>query len=621
MPSTISALISLLIFTLLPGISLIHIRTNVFSQLGGAIAFSIALNSLVLMLLTLFRAYTYFSAAIWIILLLLITAIIRRNRCWISSQFNFSNNPPSSLKDTVLLFPILAIVAYKSFFLPFYSWDAIASWNRWAREFAIDPTFFYSTDFFYPQYLSLGMSFPYVLSGNTSIEIASHGLSFFYFLILWTGVTRLCSFFAVPGAMGCTAIMIVGAVSGYSGTGYSDIAATGFSCLSIALILEVFKSNKLATNTALWRVSRNQAILAGLAAGTSFHYKISAPLSFGILILALVLLGGRNGFFRRFNLFLISSLSFLALVVVWVIPTNTALTPPLFHYVTTGIHGDISRMAVIFKGAKALVLDATAFNVFLVDIIVLLGACIFFIFALKKNSYAAILAISVLTGIFVWMGTANYDTRALMPFQIPAVIITLCGLIYFLQERFKKAFLPLIFLCLQCFFLLLYLIPQLSPELKLGENNLIDWAPGRNWTKTLGLLHREEQLRILRPALADLELWKRDHPRFSGTFWTDPLLVSSFNSTKSLSVARWLNKIESDGQANWKKGDYLVTTPEENDAPKLSFPILDKIVGISPTKWGPWINSALKSGVLVDESTYPSFRSLRFLEGPPKNDP
>ena len=95
-------------------------------------------------------------------------------------------------------------------------------------------------------------------------------------------------------------------------------------------------------------------------------------------------------------------------------------------------------MEVILKGAKALVLDATAFNIFLVDIIILLGACIFFVLGLKKNGYAVILGISVLTGSFVWMGTANYDTRALMPFQIPSVIITLCGLIYFLQERFKK---------------------------------------------------------------------------------------------------------------------------------------------------------------------------------------
>ena len=208
-----------------------------------------------------------------------------------------------------------------------------------------------------------------------------------------------------------------------------------------------------------------------------------------------------------------------------------------------------------------------------------------------------------------------------MPFQVPGVIITLCGLIYFVQERFRKTFLPLIFLCLQCFFLLLYLIPQLSPDLKLRGGRLIDWTPGRHWTKTLGLFNREDQLRILRPALADLELWKRDHPRFSGTFWTDPLLVSSFSSTNTLAVARWLNKIEFLGQANWKKGDYLVITPAENDAPKLLFPILDKIVGISPSKWGPWIDLALKSGVLVEEGIYPSFRSLRFSEGPPNNDP
>ena len=169
--------------------------------------------------------------------------------------------------------------------------------------------------------------------------------------------------------------------------------------------------------------------------------------------------------------------------------------------------------------------------------------------------------------------------------------------------------------------LLAYLVPQLAPDLRLGRVRAIDWTPGREWLRTLNLSGREEKLRVLRPALADLEDWKREHPGFSGTFWSDPLLVASLDRQAVAGAGRWLVLMESEGQINWKAGDFLVLTAQEDDAPKLPFPILDEMVGLSPSKWGPWIEAAVESGVLREDGTYPTLRSFRLVVQPPGRTP
>ena len=238
MPTFIPALIGLFVFSLLPGVALLDRRRPFIEQLGTSVAISVAFNSFLVMLLVLFKVYTLVMGWVWLAILLGITLLIRRDRGWIQSRFQVPALTTPEETSSGLLVPVLAIVAYKSFALPFFAWDSIASWNRWARAFALDRDFFSSTEFFHPQYLSWGMSFPYVLSGDASQELSAHGFAFFCFLILWAGVWRLSSCLSVPGALACAAVMVPLGVSSYAGTGYSDIAASGFSCLALARIMQ-----------------------------------------------------------------------------------------------------------------------------------------------------------------------------------------------------------------------------------------------------------------------------------------------------------------------------------------------------------------------------------------------
>ena len=411
MPTFIPALIGLFGFCLLPGVAFLDRRRAVIEQLGTSVAISVAFNSFLVMLLVLFKVYTLVVGWIWLAILLAVTLLIRRERGWIGSRFQVPALATPEEASTGLLVPVLAIVAYKSFALPFFAWDSIASWNRWARAFALDRDFFSSTEFFHPQYLSWGMSFPYLLSGDASQEPSAHGFAFFCFLILWAGVWRLSSCFSVPGALACSAVMVPLGVSSYVGTGYSDIAASGFSCLALAL--QAFSTPGIERDPVLRRSPRNRALLAGLAAGTAFHYKLFAPLGFGVLILGLVVLPGRSGLGRRLRLSAVSGLASLAVIVPWVLSSSAALTDPLLHYVTTGIHGGASRIGILIDGAPVFLAGTTAFSSPFIDVSVFLAGFGLFLMGSRRSAQASALGAAAVLGALVWMGQPRTTTRGL----------------------------------------------------------------------------------------------------------------------------------------------------------------------------------------------------------------
>ena len=65
--------------------------------------------------------------------------------------------------------PMLALVFFLTFFFPFWQYDAIASWNRWAMAFANGPDCLRQCRWIYPQFLSFSYSFIYKAAGTTSI--------------------------------------------------------------------------------------------------------------------------------------------------------------------------------------------------------------------------------------------------------------------------------------------------------------------------------------------------------------------------------------------------------------------------------------------------------------------
>ena len=616
MPTFIPALIGLLAFSLLPGVALLDRRRPFIEQLGTSVAISVALNSFLVMLLVLFKTYTLVIGWIWLTILLGVTLFIRQERDWIRSRFQVPALATAPEASTRLLVPVLAIVAYKSFALPFFAWDSIASWNRWARAFALDRDFFSSTEFFHPQYLSWAMSFPYVLSGDASQEPSAHGFAFFCFLILWGGVWRLSACFSVPGALACAAVMVPLGVSSYAGTGYSDIAASGFSCLALALTLEAFSASRVRGDPVLWRSTRNRALLAGLAAGTAFHYKLLAPLGFGALLLGLVVLAGRSGLGRRLRLSVLSGLAGLVVIAPWVLSSSAALTDPLLHYVTTGIHGDASRIEILVDGARVLVAGTTAFNSSFIDVSVFLAGFALFFIGSRRSAEAFALGGAALVGALVWMATANYDTRALMPFQIAAIVLSLAGLDVILDRVRNASLRYSIVLSLQVTCLLAYLIPQFAPDSRVGAARAMDWQPGRHWIKAPPLTARRNKLRFLQPALADLTAWQAEHANLTGSIWTNPLLLAELDRAEVDSRSNWMGKLEWEGEVLWQRGDVLLVCDFDRDTPKLSYPVIDGLVGSSPSTWGPWVLAAEEKGVIQLQAKYESMKVYRIVADP-----
>ena len=616
MPPFIPALIGLFGFSLLPGVALLERRRPFIEQLGTAVAISVALNSFLVMLLVLFKTYTLVIGWIWLAILVGMTLFIRRERDWIRSRVQIPALGTATETSSALLVPVLAIVAYKSFALPFFAWDSIASWNRWARAFALDRDFLSTTEFFHPQYLSWGMSFPYVLSGDVTQELSAHGFAFFCFLILWAGVWRLSACFSIPGALGCAAVMVPLGVSSYAGTGYSDIAASGFSCLALALTLEAFSTSRVRGDPVLWRSSQNLALVAGLAAGTAFHYKLLAPLGFGALLLGLVVLPGLPGLGRRLRLSVLSGLAGVAVIAPWILSGSTALTDPLLHYVTTGIHGDASRIEILLDGARVMVVGTTAFHSPFIDVFVFLAGFSLFLIGSRRSREAFALGGAAALGALVWMATANYDTRALMPFQIAAIVLSLAGLDVILDRVRNSRLRHSIVLSLQVTCLSAYLIPQLAPDFRIGAARAIDWQPGRNWIKTPPLTARNHKLRFLQPALADLTAWQAEHPNFAGAVWTNPLLLAELDPAQVDSRSHWMGKLEWEGEVRWKQGDLLLVCDFDRDTLKLSYPVIDELVGGSSSTWGPWVAAARQQGVIRLQAEYESLKAYEIVADP-----
>ena len=462
------------------------------------------------------------------------------------------------------------------------------------------------------------MSFPYVLSGDATQEPSAHGFAFFCFLILWAGVWRLSTCFSVPGALACAAVMVPLSVSGYAGTGYSDIAASGFSCLALALALEAFSTSRIGGDPVLWRSSRNRALLAGLAAGTAFHYKLLAPLGFGALVLGLVVLPGRAGLGRRLRLSALAGLAGAAVIAPWILSSSAALTDPLLHYVTTGIHGDASRIEILVEGARGLVAGTTAFRSLFIDVCVFLTGFTLFLVGSRRSREASALGGAAVLGTLVWMATANYDTRALMPFQIAGIVLALAGLDVILDRIPNLRLRHAIVLSLQVICLLAYLIPQLAPDFRVGPARAMDWQPGRHWIKAPPLTARNNKLRVLQPALADLTDWHSEYPNFAGSIWTNPLLLAELDPAEVDSRSNWMGKLEWEGEVRWQQGDLLLVCDFDRATPKLSYPVIDGLVGRSPSTWGPWVAAAREKGVIRLQVAYESLKVYEILaERPP----
>ena len=612
----LSAFLGLMTFALLPGIALLFSSRRLSLEWIGTVAsISIGVNCFVVMLMAISGHYSRFNAWLWLIVLCLASSVLLvRPFPGIEAAQNQRFGHGGRVLGW-LLAPIFAIVAYKSFFLPFYAWDSIASWNRWARGFALQGDYFQHNEFFYPQYLSWSFSFPYKLAGNPTLESYAHAFAFFHVLILFAALARLSRLFGIPGSLAFACSFVTLGISSYAGTGYADIPATAYSCLAAALVLELAADpSRILFNrhSSLFRKS----FLTGLVVGTSFMFKLLAPLL--PVTLALISTAFPGSITRRecFKRMAVVGSATWVIVLPWLLASNTAINAPMLTYVTVGIHGEASFGQVIWSGMHNFLFGFTSFNLVWLEGGILVLGIIGITMALRRSRVLAQLAAAGLFGTGVWMATANYDTRALMPFLTALLVAFLAGLSHYIKHLGKlKSYSTLIIL--QVFLVALFVVPELLPDLRIQHRRVIDWKQGRLWFETRAFSSRTEKLERLQPSVASLELWKNDNPSFEGTIWTNTMLLACVDPWKVDGGGKPMLKMEWQGEVRWKRGDMIIATAGDDKDQKLDYPELDRLAGSSTKTWGPWFEAAQEAGVIRLEQSYPSLRAFRIVRDPP----
>ncbi len=77
-----------------------------------------------------------------------------------------------------------------------------------------------------------------------------------------------------------------------------------------------------------------------------------------------------------------------------------------------------------------------------------------------------------------------------------------------------------------------------------------------------------------------------------------------------------MGKLEWEGEVLWQRGDVLLVCDFDRDTPKLSYPVIDGLVGSSPSTWGPWVLAAEEKGVIQLQAKYESMKVYRIVADP-----
>jgi len=199
-----------------------------------AVALSIGTNASLVLLLNLAGAYhrgiicTYVLAALGLCGLTMIRNAGKRRFPWASAR----------LVPWLAISPILLLAFYLAFFFPFVQWDAVASWNRWAVSFTLEPDYLLKHRWFYPQFLSFSYSFLYKAAGDTGIVQLAHGLAFIHVVMLVGAVEALSRQVGIQNRVAMGLVFMSTPFAQHVASGYADIPSAAFAAASASALLK-----------------------------------------------------------------------------------------------------------------------------------------------------------------------------------------------------------------------------------------------------------------------------------------------------------------------------------------------------------------------------------------------
>ncbi len=626
--SHVIGLIAVIVYTILPGIALVP-RLCAYTRLeraGLICAVSIGINAFALMMFSILGAYRPAVAGSWGVSLVVCTVVfylraLRHRRKDIrpvplDTDVSTASAARSGAREGgyslhLLVLGIFAIQACKTWFFPFYTWDAIASWNRWARNYVVVPNYFQTERFFYPQYHSWSMSFPYMLMGDPSLEYYPHALSFAYVLVLYAGVARLARSVGAPGGLAFSMLFITFPIVCWVGSGYADDATTAFAILSIALYLESLQAGSRAA-------AFSRAGLAGFAAGTAFLFKqSSATITVMVpLLCTLLVVGGSRSF--RFALGVVVAAGMVLVVTPWLLTPQSALLDPQLKLVLHDIHGQRSQLEILRQGLEMLIYSGTILKSRLVDLGFLCLVLLLVLFAMARSRVALTLGLASMLALAVWLNTANYDARALLP-AVPVFIVLAASGLTGLTPRIMGMTAGRVVLGLfQVGCVSLYFFAERSSQYVYAGDRVFDWRPGERWCTVALLADQREKATELVPALGALWQWKALHPDFAGRFWSDPVVMAAFDPSQPNGGGLWLGEFFDDkGRPQWRTGDVLFMTADSfrNDRKPASGPGSGN--GGNPSQtWEEWLASLEGTGQVRKGGRFGEYTEYELLAEP-----
>lgn len=600
------SLMAVAVLTLLPGAVLTGWRSidDRLEALGRCCAISLAVNCFAIMGLFVSGHYRTTTAWIWLILVALGSILILRFK-------RHGEGPEEQTSDQrmrevtlwglpaillIALFPIL----YKSFFLHFFSWDAVSSWNRWARDFVLMPELSAHYSLFYTQFNSFGMSFPYMIGGDTDLEYYAHSLSFIHALILYAGLRALGSRLGFSAVTVMLALLLTLPFYKWTGTGYADVAAAAYLIWAIALFF-----------TALDERRRSLAWWSGLAGATAYLFKQSTlPILVAVPLLA-VAFAPAGDRMRRLGLGSRVAAGLSMAPICWNLIGGHPLFDNQFRHVMSGIHGSLSQWEVLQRAALEIIESITFFRPFYLDALaaVLIGVLI--LVGAAQNRFVGILSLAGLLHLLVWANTASYNARGAMPaFAVLAIagVVGLKGLAQRLPANRTRVAL----IGSQAALLLALAYAEAVPVFAGKPLSKVDWRPGFHLSRTRPWLTGRENLARLDPSVKALEQWRKAHPGFKGRLWSSPFLISLVHR-KDFSRS-WMDIVDRGGLA-WREGDFVFISTDDLRRPKRNHMLLFPEVG--KMTWKEWLESMVERGDLSQDSAHGRYRSYRVLRDPP----
>lgn len=435
---SIFSLISIILIGFLPSIYFHPQKKSIFESLFLSTLFGIGIIYFVVLFLGSLNSFTRTNSIIIYALILGIQVIIVKDKIP-KVRYVKPILHGISLWERLLFFYIgfiLLLEFYFSIFFPFYSWDAIASFNRWAVSIAMESSL-KSMNPYYPGLVPFLYGWVYVISGTFNQHL-THVLSPIIGLVFLYYTFKLAEKIGGNGIFSLFLIITTPWFLIHLNAGYAEIFAATF-LVSALYYTFLFLESKQKIDILIAGFLGGLAIATkvktfipsfSLAIGLFLVYKFSKDLEKkkilkGCIIYSVImfLIGGM--YYLR-NFFIYDNYLNNSIVYASNVYDESVVGKPFFYISNLvaqfNIPINIGDVPTPFLHALNTLMFFLKQTPLIVAFIFILGIFALLIRILKKNwsSYNAILAFFIITYLIYWFAILFWDMRYLI-YILPAV--------------------------------------------------------------------------------------------------------------------------------------------------------------------------------------------------------